>query len=298
MQLTRMTLDEVDKLQTRMLAHPKNNWNSSAAGRYQIVRKTLRVLRKDLGLTGSELYDEAMQDKLATALLKKRGLDKWVAGKMSDKQFMNNLAMEWASVPQANGKGYYSGQNAGVKVQDVLEAFKGVRSGGIMTSPNMTGDATTSRIVSPAYLGLPQRGGKGEDQHAQFMEWNPDPIGNHEKNLEQVNMDLAKVVRLAQTKAKTKFVVGSGKRDAKLQKKAVEWGWSKTEDSDHLDGGALDLWPVNAKGQVHFTTADQKEIVRAMKEAAKELGIQLDVGADWKSFKDMPHFAIKKAVKK
>src|SRR5262245_3948170 len=36
--LTNMTLDEVDVLQTGMLAHPKNKWNSSACGRYQITR--------------------------------------------------------------------------------------------------------------------------------------------------------------------------------------------------------------------------------------------------------------------
>ena len=76
--LTGMTLDEVDALQTRMLRHPANRWNSSAAGRYQIVRKTLRALRHKLGLPGDQLYDEPTQDLLAQVLKRGRGAN--VAG--------------------------------------------------------------------------------------------------------------------------------------------------------------------------------------------------------------------------
>lgn len=71
--LTGKTLDEIDQIQSGMLKHPNNRWNSSAIGRYQIVRKTLRGLRRQLGLTGAEKYDEAMQDRLATALMVQRG---------------------------------------------------------------------------------------------------------------------------------------------------------------------------------------------------------------------------------
>lgn len=73
--LVTMTLDEVDAMQSEMLRHPENGFNSSASGRYQIVQKTLRGLRKSLGLSGSELYDPAMQDRLATELLRQRGND-------------------------------------------------------------------------------------------------------------------------------------------------------------------------------------------------------------------------------
>ncbi|WAJ26273.1 hypothetical protein [Antarcticirhabdus aurantiaca] len=73
--LVTMTLDEVDAMQSQMLRHPDNHFNSSASGRYQIVQKTLRGLRKSLGLTGSELFDPAMQDRLASELLRQRGND-------------------------------------------------------------------------------------------------------------------------------------------------------------------------------------------------------------------------------
>lgn len=76
--LTGMTLDEIDALQRQMLAHPGNTFNSSALGRYQITGRTLRGLRGQMGLTGSELFDEGMQDRLAIQLAQGRGAN--VAG--------------------------------------------------------------------------------------------------------------------------------------------------------------------------------------------------------------------------
>jgi hypothetical protein len=71
--LTEMTLDEIDALQTRMLRHPGNTFNSSAVGRYQIVQKTLRWLRGQMKLSGGERYSPELQDRLAKYLLKHRG---------------------------------------------------------------------------------------------------------------------------------------------------------------------------------------------------------------------------------
>lgn len=73
--LVLMTLDDIDALQTKMLQHPDNSYNSSAVGRYQIVQKTLRGLRSDLGISGSEYFTPEMQDRLAQELLRQRGND-------------------------------------------------------------------------------------------------------------------------------------------------------------------------------------------------------------------------------
>lgn len=70
--LVNMTINEVLEMQRDMLRHPDNKKNSSAAGAYQIVRKTLQSLVDELGLTGNELYDPAMQDRLADQLLRRR----------------------------------------------------------------------------------------------------------------------------------------------------------------------------------------------------------------------------------
>ena len=70
--LVNMTINEVLEMQRQMLAHPANKKNSSAAGAYQIVRKTLQGLVDELGLSGNELYDQAMQDRLAQQLVRRR----------------------------------------------------------------------------------------------------------------------------------------------------------------------------------------------------------------------------------
>lgn len=72
--LVNMTLDEVLALGERMRT-PENRalypgGGSSALGRYQIVGKTLRGLKSQLGLTGEELFDEQMQDRLAMELVR------------------------------------------------------------------------------------------------------------------------------------------------------------------------------------------------------------------------------------
>ena len=92
------TLDEIDALQTGMLSNPENRrkygngLGSSAIGRYQIVRKTLRGLRKNLRLNGDELYDQKMQDRLAAELARARGADP------------TGLGQEWASLHGERGR--------------------------------------------------------------------------------------------------------------------------------------------------------------------------------------------------
>ena len=96
--LTGKTLDEIDALQTGMLSNPENRrkygngLGSSAIGRYQIVRKTLRGLRKKLRLGGDELYDQKMQDRLAAELARARGADP------------TGLGQEWASLHGERGR--------------------------------------------------------------------------------------------------------------------------------------------------------------------------------------------------
>ena len=99
--------DSIDKL-----------YNSEAAGAWQIMEDTLRNLPAEAGLTYKDLFNEKNQRKLATVLLKRRGLDKYLAGKISAKQFAQQISMEWASMPctindkmgrAAKGQSYYAG---------------------------------------------------------------------------------------------------------------------------------------------------------------------------------------------
>lgn len=129
--LVSMTLDEVAALQRRMLDHPDNEWNSSAVGRLQIVRKTLGRVRSRLKLSGKALFDPAMQDMLTCYLLGARGIDRWLDGRMSQDALINALAREWASFPTMAGVSHYSRgrvpQRARVSVDDVRQALAEVR---------------------------------------------------------------------------------------------------------------------------------------------------------------------------
>lgn len=118
-----MTLAGIDRLQTEMLHHPENKGNSSAIGRYQIVRTTLRKIRKKLHLGDDVLFNEGMQDRMACFLLGGRGIDRYLEGRMTENALINNLAKEWASLPTTRDKGYYSGQNARVTSARVRTAL-------------------------------------------------------------------------------------------------------------------------------------------------------------------------------
>jgi hypothetical protein len=145
------------------------------------------------------------------------------------------------------------------------------------------------------YANIPRTDDLGRDQVAMFRAWNPDPVGNHEANLKALNPSLARVIRKTQAdNPGLRFVIGSGKRDAALQRKAVAWGWSKTRDSHHRTGDAVDLWPLDPHGHISFDQETQSRIGAAMKKAALELQVSIRWGGHFHSFKarDRSHFEL------
>lgn len=149
--LSEMTLDEVDAYQTKLLRSHKNDMNSSAVGKYQIVQTTLRGLRKQLKLTGKEKFDSMLQDRLATQLLERRGLKKFVDGKISKEQFQNNLAQEWASIPRSDtGRSHY-GQRTGTSqhvIGEVLTDVKAVDPTAVKPAPTSKPPANGNKAQS------------------------------------------------------------------------------------------------------------------------------------------------------
>lgn len=110
--LDNMTIAEVYQLQNSMV---RRNKVSSAVGKYQFIRKTLRSAVKALGLDiNTTRFTSEVQDRLATYLLKIRGLDKFLEGKLSLEGFAKNLSKEWASLPRGqDNRSYYHGDRAG-----------------------------------------------------------------------------------------------------------------------------------------------------------------------------------------
>lgn len=72
---------------------------STAVGRYQIIRPTLMSLVKEMGLTGAEIFNSELQDRMAVQLLKRRKLDGFLSSAIGVVQFGKFLAQEWASLP-------------------------------------------------------------------------------------------------------------------------------------------------------------------------------------------------------
>jgi len=110
-----------------------------------------------------------------------------------------------------------------------------------------------------------------------------------EANLAGVHPDLVRVVRRAIHITATDFTVIEGLRTLERQKELFAMGASKTMNSRHLTGHAVDL--VNIEdGVANWGKAAQ--IAAAMKEAARLEGVNIVWGGDWKTFKDGPHFEL------
>jgi len=133
--LSEMTVAEVLNFQSNMRGR---GHESSAVGRYQIIKGTLESLVNQGAASPNEKFSPATQDKLAVALLNRRGYQSYLQGKLSADQFADRLAMEWASFPVASGQSYYAGVGSNKALVDrntVLSTLKGYEFGGIAEGP-------------------------------------------------------------------------------------------------------------------------------------------------------------------
>jgi len=127
--LDQMTINQVLSYQRDRV---RRGSPSSAVGRYQFIRPTLRGLVRELGLSGDELFTPELQDSLAVHLLKRRGLDKYLDGQISLENFGNSLAREWASLPvltgRKRGRSYYAGDGLNNALTDTTAAQQAIAS--------------------------------------------------------------------------------------------------------------------------------------------------------------------------
>jgi peptidoglycan L-alanyl-D-glutamate endopeptidase CwlK len=109
--------------------------------------------------------------------------------------------------------------------------------------------------------------------------------------LKEVHPDLVKVVERAIQISDVDFTVLEGKRSLERQKALVAAGASQTLNSRHLTGHAVDLgaWVDN---QVDWSWPLYAKINAAMQEASKQVGVPIEWGGGWRTFKDGPHFQL------
>lgn len=111
------------------------------------------------------------------------------------------------------------------------------------------------------------------------------------KRLEGVHPDLVKVVQHAITITPLDFVVLEGLRSKERQRYLVDKGASKTMDSYHITGHAVDIAPI-VGGEVSWDWKYYNALSAFIKEAAQDVGVFIEWGGDWKTFKDGPHWQI------
>lgn len=112
-----------------------------------------------------------------------------------------------------------------------------------------------------------------------------------ENNLLGIHPDLVAVTRRALELSTVDFTVTEGLRTPARQRQLFDAGASKTLNSRHLTGHAIDVAPFIG-GRIRWDWPPFHEIARAFKAAAQELDTPIVWGGDWRTFKDGPHFEL------
>jgi len=132
-QFTSMTVAEVMHWQQAYVAAGNA---SNAVGRYQFMGTTLAGLVRQQHISPHTRFNEALQDRLAIALIERRGAVAYVEKKITREQFAENLSKEWAALPRSTGASphasYYAGDglnNSRVSVSELFSALTSLEVG-------------------------------------------------------------------------------------------------------------------------------------------------------------------------
>jgi len=128
--LTSMTIQQIFDMQRNYRSWPRAT--STAVGRYQYIKGTLEEMVRIMGLNpATTRFDERTQDAIATRDLRRRcRLDDWLAGRITDGEFLNLISRVWAGVPNTSGRSTYAGvgnNRAGISANSALTQLASIR---------------------------------------------------------------------------------------------------------------------------------------------------------------------------
>lgn len=109
--------------------------------------------------------------------------------------------------------------------------------------------------------------------------------------LRGVDPRLVGVIKAAAEISDVPFQVTEGLRTRERQAYLVKTGKSKTMNSYHLRGKAVDVVAMPG-GKVSWNLADYRRINAAVQKAAKADGVTITWGGSWKTIIDGPHFQL------
>jgi len=99
-----------------------------AVGALQVIPSTLLELLPDSGLTHEDRFDAASQDRLTLTILlkgrKRPALTRYLMGGHDQNAALDDLAYEWASLPNHTGRGWYDGDEGGNRANGELSEIK------------------------------------------------------------------------------------------------------------------------------------------------------------------------------
>lgn len=109
--------------------------------------------------------------------------------------------------------------------------------------------------------------------------------------LQGVHPDLVAVMELAIKRTPVDFTVLEGLRTEERQRKLYASGASKTLNSRHLTGHAVDVAPY-ADGEISWHWPHYYPLAATIKDCAYEIGVKIEWGGDWTSLRDGPHWQL------
>lgn len=118
-----------------------------------------------------------------------------------------------------------------------------------------------------------------------------------QERLAGVHDDLARVAQRAAELCPFDIIVLEGVRTLERQQKLVAQGASRTMKSRHLTGHAIDLAPVldtdgDGDVEVSWHWPHYNQLAPIVFKAAEELGVPVEWGGAWTTFKDGPHWQL------
>jgi peptidoglycan L-alanyl-D-glutamate endopeptidase CwlK len=121
------------------------------------------------------------------------------------------------------------------------------------------------------------------------------------KALVGVHPDLVAVAKRAAELMPGGFILTEGMRSKERQRELFAKGLSKTLNSRHLYGLAVDFAPLidtdgDGDKEVTWKTQAFLPVIKAFRLA--ELSVPIVSGSEWKTFKDYPHIELSRAVYK
>ena len=109
--------------------------------------------------------------------------------------------------------------------------------------------------------------------------------------LEGVHPDLVRVVKRAAAMSDLDFTVLEGLRTVERQKELFKQGATKTMNSRHLTGHAVDLAPM-VGGEIRWDWPLYHRLAKTVKAAAAAEGVAVTWGGSWAKFRDGPHWEL------